>query len=90
MAKTKDLRAAIQNRAAGRPPETQPPVDAAPANRQASRVGKVTINAYFRKSVRDQLKMLALQQDRTLQGLLGEALNELFAKYSLPEIADTE
>ena len=91
MAKTRDLRAAIQQRAGVRPADPAPTaVDQVPGNRQASRIGKVTINAYFRKPVRDQLKMLALQQERTLQGLLGEALNELFAKHGLPEIADTD
>jgi hypothetical protein len=46
-----------------------------------------TITVHFPKNVRDQLKILAIQQDTTLHNLIAEAFNDLFAKYGLPEIA---
>jgi hypothetical protein len=35
-----------------------------------------------------QFKLLAVQQERTTQALLVEAINDLFAKYGLSRIAD--
>ena len=37
--------------------------------------------------VRDRLKILAIEEGKTLQSLIGEAFNDLFAKYGKPEIA---
>lgn len=48
------------------------------------------ITVHFPEEVRDQLKLLALQQKKTLQNLLAEGFNDLFAKYGKPEIAPTE
>ena len=45
---------------------------------------------HYPKLVRDQLKMLAIEQDTTAHDLMGEALNMLFAKYGKPEVAPTE
>ena len=42
---------------------------------------------HFPKQVRDQLKILAIQNDRTLHGIVAEALNDFFAKHGKPEIA---
>jgi hypothetical protein len=38
-------------------------------------------------AVRRQLKVLAAEQDRTVDDLCSEALNLLFAKYRKPKIA---
>jgi hypothetical protein len=35
-----------------------------------------------------QFKLFAVQQERTTQALLVEAINDLFAKYGLSRIAD--
>ena len=43
---------------------------------------------YFQ--VRDQLKILAVQNNTTLHSLVAEAFNDLFAKYGKPEIAPAE
>ena len=56
--------------------------------RQANRVGKVSIAGFFEPSVRRQLRRLALDTDTTAQALLGEALNDLFAKHGLPELVE--
>jgi hypothetical protein len=44
---------------------------------------------HFPEAVRNQLKILAIElgKRRTVQDLLAEAINDLFAKYGKPEIA---
>ena len=48
------------------------------------------ITVHFPKQVRDQLKILAVQNNNTLHGLVAEAFNDLFAKHGKPEIAPTQ
>ena len=45
------------------------------------------ITVHFPEKVRDQLKILAVEQRTTMQNMLAEALNDLFAKYRKPKIA---
>lgn len=52
-----------------------------------SRSGTAPITGHFPKQVRDQLKILAIEQGGTLHNLMAEAYNDLFAKYGKPEIA---
>jgi len=59
---------------------------AAPPGRE----GTKPITVHYPKQVRDQLKILAVEQGTTLQSLVGEGLNMLFAKYGKPEIAPSE
>jgi hypothetical protein len=47
------------------------------------------VAAYFPVPVQKQLKLLMVENDTTVQNLLAEALNDLFAKYGKPEIAPT-
>jgi hypothetical protein len=55
------------------------------------RASKTNITGYFDKNVKIQLKTIGLETgDRTIQQLLAEALNDLFAKYGKPEIAKAE
>lgn len=56
-------------------------------SRPKSRVGKKVISGFFDKEVSRQLSKLAIDQDRTKEDLLREAINDLFAKYHLPSIA---
>jgi hypothetical protein len=51
------------------------------------RGGKVSIMSWHDPAVRQQLKILAAETDKTEQNLMQEALNLLFAKYSKPTIA---
>ena len=96
-AKSADLRRAILDQAgrgsADKHPRAAAPKDAAsvPAARaaQPGRVGKVSVTGHFSPEVRRQLKRLAADADTTVQALLGEALNDLFAKHGLAEIAET-
>jgi len=51
------------------------------------RRGKKALTAYFEPEVLKQLKLLAAAEDKTIQSLLAEAINELFKKYGRPHIA---
>jgi hypothetical protein len=57
------------------------------ASQQPSRAGTSPITVHFPKQVRNQLKIMAVEQDTTMHNLVAEALNDLFAKYGKPEIA---
>jgi mRNA-degrading endonuclease RelE of RelBE toxin-antitoxin system len=45
------------------------------------------VTGFFSPEVSRQIKKFALDQDKTMQDLLQEALNDLFRKYDLPPIA---
>ena len=45
------------------------------------------VGAHFPEPVHRQLRVLSAQEGRTLQAVLAEALNDLFAKRKLPPIA---
>jgi len=68
--------------AAGHPKPAEDASGAAP-----SRVGRVQIAGFFSKEASKQLRLLALETDGTVQSLLAEALNDLFAKHHKPPIA---
>ena len=53
-----------------------------------SRQGRQFIAAHVVPEAAKQFKLLAVQQGRTTQALLVEAINDLFAKYGLSRIAD--
>ena len=55
--------------------------------RGKSRQGRQFIAAHVVPEAAKQFKLLAVQQDRTTQALLVEAINDLFAKYGLSRIA---
>lgn len=52
-----------------------------------SRIGKKVVAGYFDQAVVRQLKMLAVNNDSSIQVLLAEALNDLFEKYNRRPIA---
>ena len=54
---------------------------------QPGRHSTKPITTHFPREVRDQLKILAIEQNKTLQDLIAEGFNDLFAKYGKPEIA---
>ena len=86
MSRKKTLGAALQTFETKRP-EPGAAIPAATAQSPPSRVGKKTIAGHFDPAAARQLKALAVDQDRTVQALLGEALNDLFAKHGKPPIA---
>ena len=90
MAKSPDLRAALQG-AAGKPATEATPKPGSPASQpyeRPSRAGKVAVTGFFDSRVRRQLKVMAAEGDTTVQALLTEALNDLFAKHWKPEVAE--
>lgn len=70
--------------AAARPPE------AAGRAGSRTRIGTKQVAAHFPEDVAWQLRALAVDRKTTVQNLLAEALNDLFAKYGKPEVAPVE
>lgn len=54
----------------------------------AAREGRQFAAVHVKPEVIKQLKMLGIQQDKTIQSLMVEAINELFQKYGVSRIAD--
>jgi|SRR5579871_6434652 len=100
MSKAPNLAAALADAGGStrrRPSPEPPPIPAAVPlatpdrpYRQPSRTVTRPITVHFPEEVRDQLKLIALQQKKTLQNLIAEGFNDLFAKYGKPEIAPAE
>jgi hypothetical protein len=56
---------------------------------RSHRVGRVNVTGYFDPAVKQSLRLIqAKHPDRTVQDLLAEALNDLFAKYNVPQTAN--
>jgi hypothetical protein len=70
-------------------PPPQPTETAAPpaARPVRTRVGTKQVAAHFPAEVAWQLRALAVERRTTMQELMAEALNDLFAKYGKPELA---
>lgn len=54
---------------------------------KAGREGRQFIAAHVTPEAAKQFKLLVVQQDKTVQDMLTEAINDLFAKYKLSRIA---
>ena len=59
-------------------------------NFRAEYAHKSNVTGYFPPEVKKQLRMLAAERDTTIQALLAEAMNDLFAKYGKPEIVPVD
>ena len=86
-----DLRDALQQ-SGGKLPLSEPEVKEKgtdPVGRQQSpsRVGKKPVTVYYGKEAHLQLKILAAENDTTIQELHEDALNALFVKHGKPPIA---
>ena len=89
-----DLSTALVDAGGGRrirKAKSEPPArtQAAPkkAAGSAARAATKPITVHYPGAVRDQLKILAVEQGLTMQTLVAEGFNMLFAKYGKPEIA---
>ncbi len=61
----------------------------APANAgPPSRSGRVLVGGHFSPAVQTALKVIAAEERTTMQALLTEGINTVFARRSKPEIAD--
>ncbi len=93
MTKTPTLAAALETFERSPAPDTPDPVLVSRKTRTGSamqapsRRGKKTLIGYFDPSVSKQLKQLALEEDSSVQCLLGEALDLLFQARGKPMIA---
>lgn len=91
--KTADLRQAMLSGSEPAAParaaldEARPAEKSRPRPVRTGREGKSNITGYFPPEVKKQLRLLAAEQDTTIQSLLAEALNDLFAKNGKPELA---
>lgn len=87
--KTNRLQAALSHQAHG--PQSQPaPANTSmpPARKEASRAGKVMVSGWLPIEARASLRLiLAHHPDKLMQDLVGEAFNDLFAKYNVPQTA---
>jgi hypothetical protein len=64
------------------------PAGARAGSAKPYRVGRVNVTGYFDPAVKQSIRLIqAKHPDRTLQELLAEALNDLFAKYNVPQTA---
>lgn len=52
------------------------------------KTGKRLIGGHFAPAVQQQVRVIAAEQDKTIQALLTEALNDLFEKQGYPRIAE--
>lgn len=55
--------------------------------KQANRVSKTNITGYFPHEVKASMRLVQAKTGDNMQDLLGEALNDLFAKYNVPQTA---
>lgn len=55
---------------------------------QPSRVGKRSVGGHFSPEVAKAIRILAAKNDKTVQIILAEALNDYFQKHGLERIAD--
>jgi len=96
MTKRPDLRQALKPRSEAPAPKASPvqyndlPPPASSPHFRPSREGKANVTGYFPPAVKKQLRILAADRETTIQDLLAEALNDLFAKHGKPEIVPME
>ena len=76
------LSLAVGGKAAVEPLSMTPPAARAPV-----RVGRRQVAGWFAPEVARQLHMIAVEEDTTLQAIMTEAFNDLFAKRGRPPIA---
>ena len=79
-----------QNGQVETPQDAKPNLESQPKQKTpvaASREGKVVMQGHFSKQVHNQMKMLCIETDKSIQELLEEAVNALFTLHNKPPIA---
>ena len=87
------MQAVLERQAKGHAPEpaTVDQTETTRSRKQPSRVGKVNVTGYFAPAVKSSFRMIqTVHPEKTIQDLLAEALNDLFAKYNVPQTAQLE
>ncbi len=62
-------------------PASDPPAISTAPGRTPARLGKKAVGGYYSPQLSQALNMLALEQNTSLQALLGEAVDDLMRKY---------
>ena len=70
------------------PPDTTSGDERADAGRSPSRRGRKAVTIYLDTAAHRQLRLLAVEQGRSGQDLVVEAINDLFGKHGKARIAD--
>lgn len=73
--------ASIKAERAAPPAQAPSPLQATVTGRSVARAGKRAVSGYFSADLRRALHQLGLEQDLTLQALMGEAFDDLMRKY---------
>jgi hypothetical protein len=89
-AKKPDLATLLADSAGSTRKKSAPAPIAASKTAAAPRKGVRPITVHFPQQVREQIKILAVERHTTMQNVIAEAYNDLFAKYGKPEIAPNE
>ena len=58
--------------------------------RQANRQGKINLAAWLHPGFKASMRLVQARRPGSIQELMEEALNDLFAKYDVPQVAPGE
>ena len=92
MTKKANLSAALHEASGKKPAVAIPtPANSEPAataiRKPPSRLGKRVVAGHFDPVVIRQLKLLAMDNDTSIQAMLAEAINDLFVKHNMKQLA---
>ena len=88
MPKPNPLTQGLEKQASARvSPPTAPTPTLPKATTPSSRFGRVLVGGHFAPEVQTALKVIAAEERTTVQALLAEGINTVFAKRHKPEIA---
>jgi hypothetical protein len=90
MSKTGTLQAALsQNSGKSKAPVPEPArIDAPQTGRAQSRADKDNISAWLHSDFQTSLRLIHARTGKKKQELIAEALNDLFAKYDVPQVRE--
>lgn len=58
--------------------------------RQPNRVGRVNIAAWLDPAFKNSIRLIQARRPGTIQEIMEEALNDLFAKYDVPQVSPSD
>lgn len=61
-----------------------------PLPRSRTRIGKINVSAWLHEDVQPSLRMVQAKGGGKIQDIMVEALNDIFAKYGVPENASLD
>lgn len=67
-------------------PAIPAPSETAARTRQANRQGKVNLAAWLHPDFKQSVRLVQARRPGSIQDLMEEALNDLFAKYDVPQV----